>query len=404
MMEAASRFMRGSGTAAMLLLLTLPAACSTVSGPKAELQAHLEREQAFELIDQGLDLRAQGLVRLALLRFDRAAIIYHSPRAFFEMGRIFESLEKPEPAAATYREALELAPDYQEARFALLAIGYRPPGYTPTSEDVELARQWAEERRQRESWRQNVQPSDRQTLQQEREQLLAEASQNRQPTMAEVRSVLFGPDERRDRLPSATEPTFPGQREVILGTAAYHLYKADQFRERKQPEKAAEEYRRALNLAPDHLEARLSLGDVMMDLERYTRARYHYEQARQAHPDSPRPLLKLGNYSLQLEQPETARQRYEQALQVDPDYAKAYNNLAVVAMNRDDYDRAAELLEKLIRLDPTYANAYLNRGIIAADVQHDRQRALECFRTYVNLDGQRSTEVRRWIETLEQEG
>ena len=311
-----------------------------------------------------------------------------------------------------YSEALRLAPDYQEAKFAMLAIGYQPPDYVPTDEDLVLANEWiAAHRAEIERLRALDQPTtgplqvamtEEERMEQRRE-LIAAAAEQRQPTQAEVRAVLFEPQGSRRRLPSATDPVYPSTEDIVLGTYPYHMQKAGQLERRQQFEDAAIEYERALQADPTQIEPRLSIGDMMMRLEHHPRARFHYERALEEFPESPQPNLKLGNYFLALNQPDRALEQYRIALDKDPFYAEAYNNIAFIHMQQGQYDEAAAMFDQIKEMDPQYANAYLNRGIIASDVQNDPQTALDNFRRYIELNGSRAAEVSRWVRELESE-
>jgi tetratricopeptide (TPR) repeat protein len=234
----------------------------------------------------------------------------------------------------------------------------------------------------------------------ERERLLAQAAAERVPTQAEVQAVLFAAPAARAE-PGLGELGYTSDQDIMLGSYPYHYRKAQQFQQRQQYDRAAEEYERALAADPTRLEPRLDLGDMMMRLERYPRARIYFERAMEDFPDSPRPCLKMGNYYLAINQPERARDYFRLATEKDPLYAEAYNNLAVMAMRDKNYTEAARLLDELLKLDPNYANAYFNRGIIASDVEKDTTLALSLFRKYIDLGGARAAEVQGWITELE---
>ena len=379
---------------------------------KVRRQQYQIREKAFKLIDEGKRFEAEGSRLLALERYNRAATIHDSPAAYFQMGRLFESEAKYPQAATAYRQALVLAPDYQEAKFAMLAIGYTPPDYEPTEGDLALAAEWAaQQAREVELTAVAEVPltlateelPDPEQIQLRRERMIAEASARRMPTEAEVQAVLFEPREGRGRLPSATDPVYATTQDIVLGSYPYHFSQAEQMERRHQYERAAEEYQRAFDADPTKIDARLKIGDMMMNAERHPQARFHYERAEEEFPGSPRPQLKLGNYFLALEQPERAAQRYRNALDIDPYYVEAYNNLGFISMRAKDFDAAAAMFDQIIKLDPQYANAHLNRGIIASDIDGDKETALRCFNRYVELGGPRAPEVRGWVRELQGE-
>lgn len=371
------------------------------------------RERSLGLIDEGKQLEKSGSLVLALDRYNRSASIYESSDAYFRMGRVFEALGKAREAATAYQQALRLTPDYQEARLAILALGYAVPGYTPTPDDLNIASQQSAQRKRELTTllatanalkSHNVETSETaptaEDLKTERDEALAGGAQKSQPTDEEVRGALFS-TESEATLPTASKPAYASDRDIIIGTYPYHYQKAQQFRRRQQYDKAAEEYERAIQADPKQIQARLDIGDMMMRLERYQPALVYYQQALAAFPDSPRPLLKIGNYHLTLKQPDKARQFYRQALDKDPQYVESYNNLAVLDMSEKNFTEAAKMLDEIIKMEPSYTNAYLNRGIIASDVEHNRDAALQYYKKYVELNGPRKDQVQGWIKELE---
>jgi tetratricopeptide (TPR) repeat protein len=324
------------------------------------------------------------------------------------MGRVYESIGKQDEAAAAYQQALIMAPDYQEANFALLSMGYKPVGSHPTDEDLERAQLWDEQHPlpvAGQSPASDETPTSEtlmtEATAQDIESIFGDAARTRMPTPEEIHSTLFTAKGESSELPSALSPDFPSEQDIILGTYPYHFRKAEQMRRKHQYEEAASEYQNAMQADPTQSEARLALGDMMMKLESYPQARFQYERAIEDFPQQPKPYLKMGNYYLATKQPETAREYYHKAIEHDPQYSEAINNMAVLSMQEKDYVNASALLDKLIEMDPTYANAYLNRGIIASDIDKDNKAALEYFKEYVNLGGERSVQARQWIQDLE---
>jgi tetratricopeptide (TPR) repeat protein len=52
---------------------------------------------------------------------------------------------------------------------------------------------------------------------------------------------------------------------------------------------------------------------------------------------------------------------------------------------------------KILKLDPRHADAYLNIAILMDEVIKDKAKAIELYRTYLELGGPRQAEVRQWI-------
>lgn len=394
--------------ARVLLLagLALLAGCS-VSGIPG-LQGQAKREKALALIVEGNRLTQQGSPLLAMERYDRSAKLYPTAEAFYKMGQIYEAQGKSDPAAAAYNKALELAPDFQEARLSLLALGYKPANYTATPDDLARAKDWSARHATELEPLKIAQATAETTttapdLQTQRMEVIDNAADKRMPTLAEVQSVLFAPEPgETEKLPSATQPVYTNENDIILATYPYHYNKAKQLRARQLYDRAADEYKNALLADPKQIDARIELGDMLMGLGRSDAARNQYEKALNDFPNNAIPYYKMGVVYQELKQADRARQLYRQALEKDPKFVKALNNLAVMDMLDKNNDGAAKTLDEAIRIDPNYADAYRNRGIIA-DMQKNKDLALRCYKRYVELNGQRADQVRQWITDLTNE-
>jgi tetratricopeptide (TPR) repeat protein len=395
----------GSSTRRAATLLGALALAALVAGCAGSLahqrQLDREREQALKLIDEGRALDKNGSPLLALERFNRSVMIHETPGAWFQQGKVFEEEGKTAQAATAYARALELAPDDQEARLAVLALGHAPPGQAPTPEEFKLAAARRADRAAHLAAKADRGPATAPGAGQPSQETLNEAAARRLPTLAEVQAVVFSPEATHGTLPSAENPTYETGNDIILGTYAYHLRKAQQMRRRDQVVAAEEEYQRAIEADPSKIDARLELGDMLLREEHAERALYHYNRAIADFPNSPRPYLRLGIYYAGIHRPDLARRYYRLAIQKDPNFMEAYNNLAVMDMNEGKFADARKILDDILRRDPTFANAYLNRGIIASDIDKNRQKALDDFNRYIGLNGPRAAEARRWVRELQ---
>ncbi len=366
------------------------------------------REFSLHAYDEGLRFSEDGNHQVALDRFVRSSVISPRPAAFFQMGRMYELLGDPEQAAVSYMTALELAPDYQEARFALLALDHPAPGEADIKSDPELFGRFSKELMEEVEMRQieaaeggeEMTPEERAELRERISRRMALAAEGRLPTLTEVRGVLFAGPLEGAELPSATDPTFARDREIVLNTYPYHFANGQRFQRNREYEKAASEYQKALQAEPGQMDARLNLGDCMLRLERYQQALFHFTKARDYFPQSASPLLKLGNYYDSLSQTARARDYYRESLGIDPEYIEALNNLAAIEIRGEDYIEAITLLRRVTEIDPTYALAWLNIGV-AHENSGNLLDAIEAYKRYVELGGDQAAEVRKWIAELE---
>lgn len=334
------------------------------------------RELALRKYQLGLHFTQAGDDLMALESFTHSVVISPTAAAYYELGQTYERLDEVNAAMDAYENALELAPDFQEAKFAKLALEHAQP---EPGEEVDTG------------------------LQAEREEMqerLARAQEIRKPTLNEVRELLFSQAASAEELPSAANPAYEPDQEIMLGTYTFHYGNGVRLMNARSYDRAALEFERAVEADPTKLDARLNLGDVLLQMDRPQQALRQYEVAREMFPDSPRPVLKLGNYYGRVNQPGQARDLYGQALFMDPNYAEALNNMAALEIQENDLQAAIKLLQDAIAIDPDYALAWLNLGV-ARENTGDTQGALEAYRRYVAMGGERSEEVAVWIAELE---
>lgn len=394
-------------TIRLLLLLLLPIlpGCKSLV---ASYERGVLRELSLHSYDEGMRFAEEGNYQIALDRFNRSVTIDPRPASYFQLGRTYEQLGMPEEAAEAYLSALREAPDFQEARFALLALGYQAPGELEIKSDPERLVAFAEElsneaeirRLARAEEEAQMTDEERRRLQEQIRMRMALAAEERMPTLNEVQAVLFPAGGESDPVAAGSGSDLAADREIILNTYPYHFANAQRFQRNREYEKAASEYQRALNADPDQIEARLNLGDVMMQLQRYPQALFHYTTALEQFPESPRPLLKLGNYYDTLAQGDLARDYYRRALGKDPTYVEAMNNLAAMEIRERNYEEAIRLLRSLTEISPGYTLAYMNLGI-AYENSGNSTAALDAYRSYIDLGGERAAEVRQWVSEME---
>lgn len=106
--------------------------------------------------------------------------------------------------------------------------------------------------------------------------------------------------------------------------------------EANSPRMARELYRRALELAPDHVDARINLGRLHHEEGQLAEARRAYERALEAAPAHPTATYNLGVVLEDLGQLDDAIQAYQKAIAIDSEMADAYYNLARL------YDQAGD--------------------------------------------------------------
>jgi tetratricopeptide (TPR) repeat protein len=94
------------------------------------------------------------------------------------------------------------------------------------------------------------------------------------------------------------------------------------------------EFRKSLELAPDHATTHLELGSVLLHQKQFEDSRDHFLLALRHIPDNPHLHLQLGMAYQELQQPELALNHLQQALELKPDfdYARTLLNEAAARL------------------------------------------------------------------------
>lgn len=125
---------------------------------------------------------------------------------------------------------------------------------------------------------------------------------------------------------------------------------------------ALRELNEALALSPDHVDAHLVTGSVLLDLGRFDEALRHYEHARTGDPGYGGAYRGIGNALAGLGRFAEAAEQFRQALQIDPDDHVALNGLATATARQGRFMEAVALFEQVLERHPDYPEACLNLG------------------------------------------
>lgn len=111
------------------------------------------------------------------------------------------------------------------------------------------------------------------------------------------------------------------------------------------PDEAREAYRRALELEPGHVDARINLGRLLHEARQLYAAESHYRLALADRPKDSTALFNLGVVLEDLERPGEAVVAYRRTIEVDPACADAYFNLARLFERAGDSQAALRYLK-----------------------------------------------------------
>ncbi|UZJ42182.1 tetratricopeptide repeat protein [Prosthecochloris sp. SCSIO W1101] len=143
-------------------------------------------------------------------------------------------------------------------------------------------------------------------------------------------------------------------------------------------EKALCCFDRAIALKPEYAEAYYNRSKTLFELQRYEKALPGFEKALEIKPGFAEAHVFKGDILRKLSRHEEALLHYEKAIVLNPGYALVYNNLGNALQELQRYQEALSCFDKAITLQPDYFNAYNNRGII----QYKLKRYKEALHDY----------------------
>jgi tetratricopeptide (TPR) repeat protein len=130
----------------------------------------------------------------------------------------------------------------------------------------------------------------------------------------------------------------------------------------KDPARALEHMRRAVELKPDFMEARLNLGAALLDGGQDAEARAAFDGALAIDPRSAPAHFRLGSILLEHGRSDEAAAHFEEALRLDPKLASGRNSLGVARLREGRPDQAIPLFRDALRESPDNADAEANLG------------------------------------------
>ena len=168
--------------------------------------------------------------------------------------------------------------------------------------------------------------------------------------------------------------------------ARLHYWRGTALRRLARPADAASALRRAVEIQPRFVEARLGLAAALAESGDATGAEAAYRAALADDPVRHAGAWNdLGFLLLQQQRMADAAAPLDRAVALDPDLTLALVNLGSLRLALGDGPAADLLFGRALRLDPANTSALANRGILAAQAgRFDEARAL--FRRVVALD------------------
>lgn len=132
-----------------------------------------------------------------------------------------------------------------------------------------------------------------------------------------------------------------------------------------------------------------SLGNILIDKEKYDKAKTVYKRIVKAKPDFDIGHFNLGVINFKERNLDEAEQNYLEVLRINPNDAEAKENLAAIYIIKNEYEKAIDYLKAVIDSNPeddtTLENAYYNLGIAYVRTKKYKE-ALDCFEAAIKIE------------------
>ena len=137
----------------------------------------------------------------------------------------------------------------------------------------------------------------------------------------------------------------------ILGAAYMGLKDAD---------KIIENYKKALQINPNHTDAYNNMGMALYNQGKFAEAVKNYQQAIRLEPDFADAHYNLGNALKQNGEVKKAIESYKTSLAINPNDADVLLNYGNALKAYGNFDQAIEVFTTVLSLDPNFAAAQIN--------------------------------------------
>jgi tetratricopeptide (TPR) repeat protein len=138
---------------------------------------------------------------------------------------------------------------------------------------------------------------------------------------------------------------------VTKGNYVAHVMLGSALDERREFQKAIQQYQLALEINPNIENAHINLGNALYRQGQVKKALKHYLAALKINPDYEVIHNNLGLAFLTMGSPNKAISHFRKAILLDPDYAKAHRNLGVAFLRAGQTEMAEFHLQKAAGLD-----------------------------------------------------
>lgn len=268
-----------------ILILTMVIALAGCTNPK--------QKKADELIDKGQKLCLKGQCEESLKYFKQA--IEESPEyadAYYNIGIIYENTNRLNKAIDSYKEALRLKKDHEEANEALVLAFVKLKQFVTAKEQLE-------------------------------------SFIEKNPENASGYILLSKINVLDNQLDKSVENLNKALSIDPQSADAYFNLAAVNYQLNK-PDEAKKDYEKALELDPQHINAMINLAGIYAKDKDYTKALEIYTKILAIDPESLVANFNMGIIYGLIDDLPQARDKFTKVIQINPNLIDAHYNLAIV--------------------------------------------------------------------------
>jgi len=163
--------------------------------------------------------------------------------------------------------------------------------------------------------------------------------------------------EKRFSVLQQLEKKFPKEKDVRHNLALYY--------QSRDPDKAIEEYNKALELDPNYGMTLNQLGYVYMRIRNYEKAVEYFKRYVSVSPGEANPLDSLAEAYFRMGRLDEAIAKYKEALEIKPDFLISSHSIHYIYALKEDYTESMKLVDKYIDIAQATGlkrEGYLLRG------------------------------------------
>lgn len=153
----------------------------------------------------------------------------------------------------------------------------------------------------------------------------------------------------------------------------------------KEYDKAVIEYKKILEIDPEHKDAHYWLGLLYFGKNMVKEAEDEFKKHITVNPESAETLFELGGIYYKQNRLKEAEEAWKQSLEINPEIPMAHNNLGFLYMNKKMIREAEMEFRKELAINPKCDRALFNLGLIYRNYG-DSQKAVELWKQAIQVN------------------